>query len=164
MDRIEIKSQLRVDAKANTIEGLAWPYATADRAGDIIVKGAIKPLVAEVPMLLEHKTDQLIGLWTEIEDRADGLHVKGFFNETVLARGVRGQILTGRRNGLSIAFYAKAARRQGRNRIISDLDLVEVSVVERPAHPGAHLTQVKTLNRALAIAEAINRAAAQLRG
>lgn len=163
-DLLEIKADLRVDEKANTVEGLAWPYGTADRTGDIIERGSIKPLVAEVPMLLEHKTSYLIGLWTEIEDRADGLHVKGHFNETVLARGVRSQILTGRRNGLSIAFYTKAARKQGKNRIISDLDLVEVSVVERPAHPGAQLTQVKTFNQALAIAEAINRAAAQLRG
>ena len=163
MDRIEVKAELHIDEKSNTVEGLAWPYASADRTGDIIVKGAIKPLVAEVPMLLEHKTSQLIGLWTEIEDRPDGLHVKGQFNETVLARGVRSQILTGRRNGLSIAFYAKTAKKQGKNRIISDLDLVEVSVVERPAHPGAQLTHVKNMNAAEAIAEAINRATAALR-
>lgn len=162
IDLIEVKAELHIDEKANTVEGLAWPYATADRTGDIIVKGAIKPLVAEMPMLLEHKTRHLIGLWTEIEDRADGLHVKGHFNETVLARGVRSQILTGRRNGLSIAFYTKAARKQGRNRIISDLDLIEVSVVERPAHPGAQLTHVKNVNAAHAIAEAINRATAAL--
>lgn len=166
MDKIllEVKADLHVDEKANTVEGIAWPYAKPDKTGDIIVKGAIRPSAAELPMLLEHKTGQLIGLWTQIEDRADGLYVKGSFNETVLARGVRSQIITGRRNGLSIAFYTKASKRQGKNRVITAADMVEVSVVERPAHPGAQLTQVKTHNQALAIAEAINRAAAQLRG
>jgi HK97 family phage prohead protease len=163
---IEVKADLHVDEKANTVEGLAWPYATPDKVGDIIVKGAITPMVAELPMLLEHKTGQLIGVWTQIEDRTDGLYVKGTFNETTLARGVRGQIMTGRRNGLSIAFYTKSSKRQGRNRIITAADMVEVSVVERPSHPGAQLTQVKALNQAQAIAAAINRAAAalQLRG
>lgn len=162
MDRIEISAALRVDEKTNTVEGLAWPYSTPDKTGDIILKGAIRPAAHELPMLLEHKTGQLIGLWTQIEDRLDGLYVKGQFNETVLARGVRSQIITGRRNGLSIAFYTKAAKRQGKNRVITAADMVEVSVVERPAHPGARLTQVKFLNQAQALAAAINRAAAAL--
>ncbi|MBN8956817.1 MAG: HK97 family phage prohead protease [Rhizobiales bacterium] len=164
MERIEIKADLRVDEKANTVEGLAWLYAKPDKVGDIIVKGAIRPAATELPMLLEHKTGQLIGLWTSIEDRTDGLYVKGQFNETVLARGVRSQIITGRRNGLSIAFYTKASKRQGKNRVITAADMVEVSVVERPSHPGAQLTHVKTLNQAEALAAAINRASAHLRG
>lgn len=162
MDRIVLKSVLTIDEKANTVEGLAWPYATADKAGDIIVKGAVHPAAAELPMLLQHQTNQLIGLWTNIEERNDGLYVKGQFNETVLARGVRSQILTGRIDGLSIAFREKSSTRKGRNRIISDLDLVEVSIVERPSHPGARLTHVKTLTAAHEIAEAINRATAAL--
>lgn len=164
MNKLTFKATLTVDEKANTLEGLAWPYATADRAGDIIVKGAIKPAASELPMLLEHKKNQLIGLWTTIEDRNDGLYVKGVFNETILARGVRGMILTERLDGLSIAFREKSSKKRGRNRVISDLDLVEVSVVERPSHEGARLTHVKTLDQAEAIAAAINRAAAHMRG
>jgi HK97 family phage prohead protease len=162
MDRIVLKSVLTIDEKANTVEGLAWPYATADKAGDIIKKGAVHPAAAELPMLKEHRTDQLIGLWTHIEERNDGLYVKGQFNETVLARGVRSQILTGRVDGLSIAFREKSSTRKGKNRIISALDLVEVSIVERPSHPGARLTHVKTLTAAHEIAEALNRATAAL--
>lgn len=162
MDHVEIKADLHVDEKANTVEGLAWLYAKPDKVGDIIVKGAIRPVMTELPMLLEHQTGQLIGLWTSIEDRADGLYVKGQFNETVLARGVRSQIITGRRNGLSIAFRTKASMRQGANRVITAADMVEVSVVERPSHPGAHLTHVKSLHQAEALAAAINRAAVAL--
>lgn len=165
MDRIIVKARLTVDEKANTVEGIAWPYTKGpDTTGDIIVKGAIAPAAAELPMLLEHKTNQLIGLWTRFEDRDDGLYVKGQFNETVLARGVRGQIITGRRNGLSIAFHAKSTRRQGRNRVIDAADMVEVSICERPVHPGAQLTHVKSMQQAEALAAAINRAAAQMRG
>jgi HK97 family phage prohead protease len=162
MNRITFKSVLTIDEKANTVEGLAWPYATADKAGDIILKGAVRPAAAELPMLSEHRTEKLIGLWTHIEERNDGLYVKGTFNETVLARGVRSQILTGRVDGLSIAFREKSSTKRGKNRVISALDLVEVSIVERPSHPGARLTHVKTLNQAQALAAAINRAAAAL--
>lgn len=163
MDRIEIKADLHIDEKANTVEGLAWPYATADKTGDIILKGAVHPAAPELPMLLQHKTESLIGIWSSIEERADGLYVKGQFNETILARGVRSQLLTGRLSGaLSIAFREKSSTKRGKNRIISALDLVEVSIVDRGAHPGAHLTHVKTLTAAHEIAEALNRATAAL--
>ena len=38
-DRIEIKAQLSVD-DAGEITGIAWPFGSADRVGDVIQKGA----------------------------------------------------------------------------------------------------------------------------
>lgn len=163
MEHIRIAADLHVNEKANTVEGLAWPYnGKPDRAGDIINKGAIRSAVTELPMLLEHKTQALIGLWTQIEDRNEGLYVKGFFNETVLAKGVRSQILTGRRNGLSIAFREKSARRNGRYKVITDLEMFECSICESPMNPDSKLTRVKTLDQAEALAAAIKRAAVAL--
>uniref|UniRef100_UPI00350E41C7 HK97 family phage prohead protease n=1 Tax=Jiella sp. LLJ827 TaxID=2917712 RepID=UPI00350E41C7 len=51
----------------------------------------------------------------------------------------------------------------GGGRTISALDLVEISLVTVPAHPGARITSRKAAANAIAIAEAINRAAAALK-
>lgn len=154
---------LSVDAEG-AIEGIAWPYAKPDRAGDIIQKGALRMSVSEIPMLRNHDTDALIGLWTDVRETDQGLVVKGHLNlkESMLARGVRSQILTGRLNGLSIGFRDRGSTRRGRNRILSAIELVEVSIVRDPSHPDARITATKQFSSALAIAEAINRATAAL--
>lgn len=164
MDRLDLTTkQLAVD-EDGTIEGIAWPYATPDRAGDIIKKGAVRVPVAQLPMLRNHDTDLLIGLWETIEEREDGLHVKGRLDlKSMMARGVRSQILTGRLNGLSIGFRPQSSHRSGRNRILSAIELVEVSIVREPSHPDARITHSKSFDAARGIAEAINRATAALK-
>ncbi|WP_102960222.1 HK97 family phage prohead protease [Mangrovicella endophytica] len=165
MDRLDVQTkQLAVD-EDGTVEGIAWPYATPDRAGDIIKKGALRLPVTELPMLRNHDTDALIGLWTSIEERDDGLHVKGRLDlKSMQARGVRSQILTGRLNGLSIGFRDRGSKRHGRNRILSAIELVEVSIVREPSHPDARITHSKSFDAARSIAEAINRAATAMKG
>jgi HK97 family phage prohead protease len=76
------------------------------------------------------------------------------------ARAVHGMIKGGLVSGLSIGFKTKASTRQGRNRVISALDLFEISVVRNPAHPRARITSAKQFDSASAIAAALNRAAA----
>ena len=161
MDHLDLKAEFSLSANGS-VEGIACTYKTADRAGDIITKGAINVLADNLPMLRGHDTDQLIGIWDEIKETDEGLYVKGSFNDTNLAKGVRSQIKTGRLNGLSIGFRDKGSTRNGKNRVISALDLAEVSIVSNPSHPGARLTGVKSYDQALAIAEAIHRATAAL--
>lgn len=162
MERLEIKSDFAVDDEG-TITGTAWPFGSADRVGDIIIKGAFSRADTELPILLNHDPEQLIGLWNEVGETDQGLQVKGqlFVKENRQARGVRSLIKSGQLTGLSIGFRTKEATRKGGNRIISRLDLLEISVVRDPAHPQARIASAK--DAAAAIAEAINRAAAALR-
>lgn len=162
MELLEIKAALGIDAEG-TITGTAWPFGSADRVGDIITKGAFNVPVAEVPMLLSHDPEQPIGLWNEVTETDDGLQVKGklFIGESDRARAVRSSIQNGLLTGLSIGFVTKAASKSGRNRIISALDLLEISVVRNPAHPKARIAHAK--DATAAIAEAITRAAVALR-
>lgn len=163
MDKIEIKATLSVD-EAGTITGTAWPFGSADSVGDIITKGAFNIAVDDLPMLFGHNPDDLIGSWTETKETDEGLIVKGklHVSESARARAVRGLIQGGLVSGLSIGFRTKAATKQGKNRVISALDLLEISVVRNPAHPRARVTSAKSASSALAIAEAINRATAAL--
>lgn len=142
-DRLEIKASLTVD-DAGTITGIAWPFGSPDRVGDVIEKGAINsPKI--LPMLFAHDQAQVIGVWEQIEETPDGLTVKGrlLVDDVERAREVRAMIRTKAVSGLSIGFRTKAAKPRQRGRTITALDLHEISVVAVPSHPGAQITSVK---------------------
>lgn len=142
-DRLEIKAALTVD-DAGTITGIAWPFGSPDRVGDVIEKGAIaSPEV--LPMLFAHDQAQVIGVWDEISETPDGLTVKGrlLVDDVERAREVRAMIRTKAVSGLSIGFCTKASKPRQRGRTITALDLHEISVVAVPSHPGAQITSVK---------------------
>ena len=163
MDKLEIKASLAID-DAGEIVGTAWPFGSADSAGDIIVKGAFNLAVANLPMLFGHNPDDLVGTWEEAGETSDGFVVKGKLHmENARARAVHGLIKGGLVSGLSIGFKTKASSKQGRNRVISALDLFEVSLVRNPSHPRARVISAKALNSAQAIAAALTRAAAHMR-
>lgn len=162
MDLLEVKAAITVD-EAGTITGTAWPFGSADSVGDVIEKGAFNVAVADLPMLLAHDPEQPVGLWDEVRETNDGLQVKGrlHIEESRRARSVRGLIQGGLITGLSIGFKTRASTKRGSNRIISALDLHEISVVRNPAHPRARISSAKDATAALA--EAITRAAVALR-
>jgi uncharacterized protein len=163
MDKLEFKATLSID-EAGTISGIAWPFGSADSVGDLIQKGAFNVAVTDLPMLLGHNPDDLIGTWDEIKETDEGLHVKGrlHLSESARARAVRGLVQGRLISGLSIGFKTKTSTRQGNNRIISALDLFEVSLVRNPSHPRARVISAKSADSVQAIAAAINRAAAAL--
>ena len=151
---------------AGTITGTAWPFGTPDRVGDLITKGAFSTAPAVLPMLAFHDHRDPVGSWTEIQETDAGLVVKGrlLIEEVARAREVHALVRSGAVTGLSIGFSTKAATpRRGGGRTITALDLVEVSLVTVPAHPGARITSAKDATAAIKIAEAINRAAVALR-
>jgi HK97 family phage prohead protease len=163
-ERLEIKATLSV-TDAGEITGNAWPFGLADSVGDIITKGAINQAVDNLPMLFSHDPSDLIGTWDEVKQTDDGLIVKGKLHmDRPRARSVLAMVKGGLVSGLSIGFKTKASTKQGRNRVISALDLFEVSIVRNPAHPRAQITSAKSINSAQAIAAAISRAAAHFKG
>lgn len=160
MDRLEIKASLNV-SDTGEITGNAWPFAEPDSMGDVIIKGAFATIPADLPMLYRHDPDDLVGTWAEVKPTDDGLMVKGQLHlDQPRARSVRSLLTSGLVSGLSIGFRTIEAKQQGRNRVISALDLVECSLVRNPSHPRARITSAKSMNVAVAIAEAINRATA----
>lgn len=165
MNRLEIKAALAVD-DAGAITGLAWPFGTPDRVGDMIEKGAFASAVLPLPMLFAHDPAQTVGVWESAFETDEGLQVKGrlLIEHVGRAKEVRALVHAGAVGGLSIGFSTrKAAPRRGGGRTITDLDLVEISLVSVPCHPRARITGAKSASTALAIAEAITRAASALR-
>lgn len=162
-DYLEIKAALAV-SDTGEITGNAWPFATPDSVGDIIVKGAFGEIPADLPVLFQHNPADLVGTWTETKQTDDGLIVKGQLHlDHPRARSIRAMLKNGLVSGLSIGFRTIEAKQQGRNRIISALDLAEISLVRDPSHPRARITSAKQFDSAAALAEALNRATAQLK-
>lgn len=146
MSKIEVKANFTVD-EAGHIEGLAWPFGSPDRVGDMIEKGAFATAKAPIPMLAFHEQREAVGVWDEIIETDAGLQVKGrlLIADLPRAREVHALIRERALSGLSIGFASTKAmpRRGTRGRTISALDLLEISVVAVGAHPGARITSVK---------------------
>lgn len=143
-ERLEIKASFSVD-DAGTITGIAWPFGSPDRVGDLIEKGAFAA-PARVPMLFAHDQGQAIGVWDEITETDAGLQVKGrlLIEDVARAREVRALVREKAVAGLSIGFVTRKAKaRAGGGRTISALDLHEISIVAVPCHPGATITSMK---------------------
>lgn len=143
-DRIETKAQITV-SEEGAIEGLAWIFSDPDRVGDMIGKGAFTT-PATLPMLFSHDQAQVIGVWDEIKETAEGLSVKGrlLVDDVERAREVRAMIRAKAVNGLSIGFVTRNAKRHAKGRMITAADLHEISVVAVPCHPGAQITSLKS--------------------
>lgn len=152
------------------IEGIAWGSGP-DAAGDVIHPGAFGTLSGPLPILWQHRADEPIGAWDEIEEKADGLHVRGRLQieHSPRAREAHAFLREGVVTGLSIGFRLerKAAPRGfgiGRDiRREHGLRLHEISIVTRPSHPRARVTSTKSAADAIAIAAALTRFRESLR-
>ncbi|WP_430251711.1 HK97 family phage prohead protease [Neorhizobium sp. DAR64860/K0K1] len=148
------------------ITGLAWPFGSPDRVGDIIEPGSFKGVSLPLPMLFGHDLNDPIGVWSTASEDGAGLQVKGtlLIGDVARAREVHALVKSGAVKGLSVGFVTKKAlARKGGGRTISALELIEVSLVTVGMHPGARVTSAKSAIDAIAMAEMINRAAARMR-
>ncbi len=88
-----------------------------------------------------------MGVWEETTETDAGLQVKGrlLINDVERAREVRALVQAEAITGLSIGFSTKqATTRKGGGRTIKALELVEISLVTVPCHPGARITSAKS--------------------
>ena len=165
MDRLFVETKVLANDEGQ-IEGLAWPFGKPDRVGDIIEKGAFAGTTMPLPMLFGHDGNDPIGAWSEAAETDEGLMLKGnlLVNDVGRAREVAALVKAGAVRGISIGFITKkAAARKGGGRTITELELLEASLVAIPMHPGAKVTSAKSAVRALEIAAAINRTASAIR-
>lgn len=149
LDRIECKASFLTD-DTGAVTGKAWDFSSPDRTGDVIEPAAFAGAIGKsLPMLFAHDQAQAVGVWNGIAVDSDGLTVSGklLVDDVARAKEVRALLQAKAVTGLSVGFMTKkAAPRKGGGRTISDLDLVEVSLVAVPAHDRARITNVKDMS------------------
>ena len=132
----------------HVIEGYASYFGDVDQGGDIVSQGAyaasLRRLAAEgrqVKMLWQHDPAQPIGIWDEVREDARGLYVKGRLLESVeRAREAAALIEAGAIDGLSIGYRTvKAVKNDKGQRLLTELELWEVSLVTFPMLPSARV-------------------------
>lgn len=165
LDHLVIETKFAAD-DSGEISGIAWVFDAPDRVGDVIQKGGFAGTKLPIPMLFGHDMNDPVGAWHAATEESDGLHLKGrlLVEDVARAREVRALVKSGAVRGISIGFLTrKATARQGGGRLITQLELVEASLVTVPMHPGAKVTSAKDAVQAIKLAEAINRAATAIR-
>lgn len=125
------------------IEGYASLWGVADLNGDVVAEGAFAASLARrgaggVRMLHQHESRAAVGVWDEVIEDARGLWVSGrILDWSAEARFARALARAGAMDGLSIGFRTARARREGRLRVLVEVELWEVSLVTFPMLPGA---------------------------
>lgn len=130
------------------ISGYASLFGAADQGGDVVEAGAyaacLKRAEAEgrrVKMLWQHDPAQPIGVWDELREDARGLWVKGrILGSVARGREAAALIEAGAIDGLSIGYRTvKAGQNSKGQRLLSELELWEVSLVTFPMLPTARV-------------------------
>lgn len=145
-----------------TFSGYGAVFGNEDWYGDVIQQGAFANTIAEAKstgqwpsMLLQHGMtsdwDIPIGIWTEMKEDSIGLYIEGKLADT--PRGVEAYTLLKMDprpaiNGLSIGYRVvnstPGMKPEDPDRTLTEIKLIEISLVTFPANPKARVTDVKS--------------------
>ena len=132
------------------IEGYASRFGVRDLNDDVVVAGAFRDTLLNtgpkgVRMLYQHQVKSPVGGWDELREDAIGLYVRGrILDLNAEARMVGSLVKAGVVDGLSIGFRAVKSRRDsGSLRVLTAVELWEISIVTFPMLPSARITSIR---------------------
>ena len=162
------------DEAPMTFSGYGAVFGNVDAYGDVIAKGAFAKTIGEFKtsgvwpsMLSQHGgwamgADDMtpVGVWTEIREDDHGLYVEGQLADTVRGKELYTLMKMSPRpaiNGMSIGYmpieWAMRSKPEEPRRTLTNVDLVEISLVTFPANGKARVTGVKSDGQAPSIRE-----------
>jgi len=142
------------EGKAGKLEGYASTFANFDRQGERVVKGAFKKSLPEFQrdgfIAVSHDWDSLpVATVTEAFEDDHGLFLSAEFHSTPLAQEARTiaqeRLDRGKSVSFSIGYEVLGDEYVDEGRLLKDLKLFEVSLVNVPANPLATVTGVKAM-------------------
>jgi len=154
LKKIVFESEIKAENNKGIFTGYGSIFGNEDQGNDIMQKGAftkslVNRPVSKVKMLYQHKTDEPIGVFTEIYEDSKGLFVKGqLAMGTQKGREAYELLKMGALDGMSIGFRADPEK-QGYNenkrgvRTLKEVDLMEISLVTFPMNESALIETVK---------------------
>ena len=151
--KAEISAVDEEDEEYGVFEGYGSIFNNTDLGNDVIVNGAFTKSIKKtgakgVKLLYQHKTDMPIGVYESIEEDEKGLKVRGrLAMKTQAGRETYELMKMGALDGLSIGFRTSPKGQsydpKTRVRKISEVELMEISVVTFPMNPKAKVQKVK---------------------
>lgn len=153
--RFDARLEIKFLAETGFFEGYASVFHVVDSAGDRIAPGAFTKSLAAYraenrlpPLLWQHDPKQPIGAWREIFEDSHGLFVRGalFVDDIPLAREAHKLLKENVVDGLSIGYRVLQSHRDQKSgvRVLTGIELLEISMVTFPANAHARIARVKT--------------------
>jgi len=158
-----------------SFEGYGAVYGNVDSYGDVIQSGAAARYLSDVHagrtpwplMLSQHGGMGLtaedmtpVGVWTRLSEDGRGLRVEGRLADTPRGREIYSLMKMEPRpalDGMSIGYVAKTwtprTKPEEPKRLLTDIELIEISVVSRPANRLARIDGVKSIEQLGSIRE-----------
>lgn len=160
---LDFDCELKATGETGTFEGYGSVFNITDRGGDIVAAGAFAETLAAAKaagrlpaMLWQHRQAEPIGVYTEMEEDAIGLKVKGKL-ALKTARGAEAYELMkmGAISGLSIGYRVRddSWDRVTGVRTIKKADLHELSLVTIPMNDASRVSAVKTIEELDSLSE-----------
>jgi HK97 family phage prohead protease len=121
--------------------GYAAVFDRPDRGGDVVRAGAFARALkagSAVPLLWQHEAGRPIGRIEYLKEDERGLRVIARLSESGAGREAAALLKEGAVSGLSFGYRVREATGQA-PRELTDLDLVEVSLVTFPMQPKARV-------------------------
>tara|TARA_B110000971_G_scaffold163369_1_gene167181 strand:- start:1006 stop:2046 length:1041 start_codon:yes stop_codon:yes gene_type:complete len=154
LKKLVFESEIKAESSKGIFTGYGSIFGNEDQGNDIMQKGAftkslVNRPVSKVKMLYQHKTDEPIGVFTDMYEDSKGLFVKGqLAMGTQKGREAYELLKMGALDGMSIGFRADPEK-QGYNenkrgvRTLKEVDLMEISLVTFPMNESALIETVK---------------------
>lgn len=134
-----------------SFEGYASVFDGLDSYGDTIKSGAYKNTLSERSRPVQLRWNHMgpvIGKYLEMYEDEKGLYVKGELTKGhSVAEDAAALLRHGAVSGLSIGYIVKDFEQDGVKRVLKEIELIEISVVETPADNSAHISSVKSATR-----------------
>ena len=143
------QTELKFNGAAFAFSGYASVFGGVDSYGDTIEEGAYKNTLMnrERPIRMRwNHYGEVIGKWMTIREDERGLYVEGELTPGhSKAQDVFASLKHGAIDGLSIGYRVKAFNQiDNDRRLLKEIDLIEISVVEEPADLSARISEVKS--------------------
>lgn len=143
---LELKS---VDGQGR-FAGYASVFNVVDNQQDMILPGAfsltLKGRVPDIKLLWQHQQSEPIGVFERIFEDTHGLYVEGrLLLDVRRAKEAHSLMKAGALKGLSIGYSPSRYRIDAKSgvRLLSEVELWEISLVTFPANSSANVTVVK---------------------
>lgn len=154
LQRRAFQFKVKAVEDSGRFSGYASVFGVLDSYREIVAAGAFTNTIKEIaasgrplPCLWQHLSAAPIGGYDKLVEDERGLFVEGFLltNEIEKARETHALMKAGIVSGLSIGYYVLKDSYNEKEfiRTLSELELVEVSVVTFPANPEARVDTIK---------------------